>query len=676
MRRLNTLTVVAGITVLAASVAGIQKESMEAPVKRVTVYPDQAHVTRVGSMELAAGDHVIVIENLPDGAIDASFQVSATGEPGITLYGLTHTTHEHLEAPVRRVAELERELDSVVTNRKAVLVDDLEGLKQLKEFLSALSRGATSDAADQVARGGINVAQWSAAYDFVSEKSSLLNDSIRKTNQGLEDVDSRLGLIKSELRKLSTVNQRRTKTVSVELRLEQAGEIELSLEYLVLGAMWTPLYDARIGDNPDVVEFTYKAEVNQKTGEDWTDVDLKLSTAQPSFGAGPGELSPWFLSEMSSSGGSHFAGPTGQIRGRLTDMETDEPVIGASVVVLGTNQGAMSDIYGDFQILRVTPGVYTLRISSVGFKTNEVTNVPVTAGTTFNLDRQLAAKDANDLDKTITVVGTQDILDKFVVDSRVSIGQETIQQRPVQKVDNLLAQVQGVVATADGKVYSRGGRASDVEAIVTTSALGSGAYPIVFQIKGTESIASGGEAVRVTVSNWTLTGKAKLISRPINRQGAFRLTTLKNQDKAPLMPGRVAIFAGAHFLGHTQVEQLIAPGEEFELPFGVDNHVTVKREIVAFMRTVKGHNVETQQTIQITLTNLDSMSRTIELEESLPISRDSRIKVKLGDIVPEPQPGNNEGAPKWSLVLEPGKEMKILIPYQLSYPSSMRVAGL
>ena len=160
-----------------------------------------------------------------------------------------------------------------------------------------------------------------------------------------------------------------------------------------------------------------------------------------------------------------FAATTGQIKGRVTD-DSGKPVIGASVLVVGTTQGAMTDIDGNFQILRVDPGNYTLRISSVEYMTVEVSNVIVKIDETFEVNQKMTAKGATDLDKTITVVGAQDILDKFVVDSRVTINQETIKQRPVQTVDNLLQQVAGVQTTAEGQVFVRGGRAGEVAYIV------------------------------------------------------------------------------------------------------------------------------------------------------------------------------------------------------------------
>jgi outer membrane receptor protein involved in Fe transport len=160
-----------------------------------------------------------------------------------------------------------------------------------------------------------------------------------------------------------------------------------------------------------------------------------------------------------------FAGTTGQIKGRVTD-DAGKPVIGASVFVVGTTQGAVTDIDGNYQILRVDPGTYTIRISSVEYTTVEVSNVIVKIDETFIASPKMQTKGATDLNKTITVVGSQDNLNKFVVSSQVSISQESIKQRPVQTVDNLLEQVAGVRTTAEGQVFVRGGRAGEVAYIV------------------------------------------------------------------------------------------------------------------------------------------------------------------------------------------------------------------
>lgn len=57
------------------------------------------------------------------------------------------------------------------------------------------------------------------------------------------------------------------------------------------------------------------------------------------------------------------------IRGTVTEAGSGEPIIGANLLLMGTNQGNATDLNGEYVIRNVQPGTYTLRVSSVGFVT-------------------------------------------------------------------------------------------------------------------------------------------------------------------------------------------------------------------------------------------------------------------------------------------------------------------
>jgi outer membrane receptor protein involved in Fe transport len=162
---------------------------------------------------------------------------------------------------------------------------------------------------------------------------------------------------------------------------------------------------------------------------------------------------------------SSFAASTGQIKGRITDAMTGDAVVGATVLVVGTTRGGTTDLDGYFQILRLDPATYTVRISSVEYATVEVTNVEVRIDETFEVNQKLS-KSVTDIGKTITVVGQKKIIDPTVIGGQVSISQEAIEKRPVTNVDALLKQVPGVQTSAEGEVFIRGGRAGEVAYIV------------------------------------------------------------------------------------------------------------------------------------------------------------------------------------------------------------------
>ena len=61
----------------------------------------------------------------------------------------------------------------------------------------------------------------------------------------------------------------------------------------------------------------------------------------------------------------------GEITGKVTDSETGLPLIGANVFITGTAIGRATDTEGVFEIRNLAPGVYTLRVSFVGYAAQE-----------------------------------------------------------------------------------------------------------------------------------------------------------------------------------------------------------------------------------------------------------------------------------------------------------------
>ena len=79
-------------------------------------------------------------------------------------------------------------------------------------------------------------------------------------------------------------------------RRPAAGEVQIELSYLLYGASWRPRYDARVDAAAGRVKLTQQALVSQRTGEDWANVALALSTARPSAATRlPDEPDPWYL---------------------------------------------------------------------------------------------------------------------------------------------------------------------------------------------------------------------------------------------------------------------------------------------------------------------------------------------------------------------------------------------
>ncbi len=154
-----------------------------------------------------------------------------------------------------------------------------------------------------------------------------------------------------------------------------------------------------------------------------------------------------------------WAGTSGQIKGTVIDKETKQPVVGASVRVVGTSCYSMTDSDGKFVIRNVQSGLYTICVIHIFYDTLEVQAVNVLAEKTTEVSVSLKKKSA-ELEEKVVVKA----VDEPLVYDEVS-SQQTISVKPVTTVADLLSQTAGVVTDKKGKIFIRGGRAGDVEAL-------------------------------------------------------------------------------------------------------------------------------------------------------------------------------------------------------------------
>jgi len=150
-----------------------------------------------------------------------------------------------------------------------------------------------------------------------------------------------------------------------------------------------------------------------------------------------------------------WAGSTGQIKGTVIDKETKQPVVGASVLIVGTTRGAMTDHEGTFIITQVEPGIYTLHITHIVYQMVELTDVNVATDVATEVSVTLVKRTA-DLDEKIVVKTKKEPIARC----ETSL-QHTITGQPVTTVRYLLDQAGRAAATKKGVIYIRGGRAGE-----------------------------------------------------------------------------------------------------------------------------------------------------------------------------------------------------------------------
>jgi outer membrane receptor protein involved in Fe transport len=155
-----------------------------------------------------------------------------------------------------------------------------------------------------------------------------------------------------------------------------------------------------------------------------------------------------------------FAGTTGKIAGRVTDSSTNEPIPGVNVIVEGTSFGTATDGDGNYVLINLQPGKYTIKFSAVGFRKVNYQDVKVVADFTTRLDVKLTVESIET--ETAIVQAQAPLVRKDLTSSHTSLDASQIETLPVESVNQILTLQAGITQGAGGELHIRGGRSSEI----------------------------------------------------------------------------------------------------------------------------------------------------------------------------------------------------------------------
>lgn len=252
-------------------------------LKAATVYNDRAMLTLETQAQVPAGKHVIIIENLPTNIFTDSLRVEGESRAEAVLGALSHKIVNSVELSSEREAALTAQKETL-EDQKKVIEAELEAVKAKKNFLTSLEAKAIEKTNDEIAEFELNSANWlEAANTLQAGMDEILKTELAKQKQ-IKDINEQLAKIQRDLNQVRT-GSKQSLAVSIPVEMSRADTVKLSLQYQIGGAYWTPVYDARLNTENGELEIMQYGSVSQRTGEDWSNIALTLSTARPSRGA-------------------------------------------------------------------------------------------------------------------------------------------------------------------------------------------------------------------------------------------------------------------------------------------------------------------------------------------------------------------------------------------------------
>lgn len=259
-------------------------------IAQVTVFPDGAIVSRTVEADLPAGASLLVFRGLPASIDPASLRVEGKASGALVLGSIE--ARQTPADPGKTTGDADGQLRALRLDREKI-ASDLDAIEGRKAMIQRFAQSGPERQGD--AAKGLDVEKWAQAWEAVGAALSRVNEDVRRAKLAIREVDEKIRALEAadSARRSRTAPERE---FALALEAGQALKGTLTLSYRVSGASWRPAYDATLDTGETgkaaALTLTRRALVTQRTGEDWSDVALTLSTVRAARGTAAPEVQP------------------------------------------------------------------------------------------------------------------------------------------------------------------------------------------------------------------------------------------------------------------------------------------------------------------------------------------------------------------------------------------------
>ena len=614
------LLLLLGLAVATSAAAGPQK--VKTTVEKVTLFIDGAQVTRTRQIDLPAGNSTVVFTGLSPYLDDKSMQVSAKGKFTVTAVNRLFNHTDSLERSTRQQA-LEREIAETERQQK-----QLKASREVIEAEYAMLKVNCSV-------GNRNVATPLAGIKELNEYYTARLQALKSKESGIneeaEKLDARERRLRAELAELGGRQSVPMSEVEVRIEAPAACKASFTLTYYVRNAGWFPSYDIRSGGLSEPVEISYKANIFQNTKEEWKNVELTLSSSNPTTGSIAPQLRTYWLDYGLAAPRYNVNLTNNTVSGIVFDSRR-EPLAGASVLIPGTTIGAITDTQGRYSIT-VPNGATSLQFNYLGYKPR----TQAISGSTMNVTMQ---EDMTAMDEVV-VMG-------------YGVSNELAGAAPGIRVRGTSAPKKQMAVTEESAVM-------DVEQ--TQNQLG-----YEFEIKQPYTVASDGKSVTAEIGRFDLPAAYTYQSTPKIDKDAFLVAEATDWEKLNLLQGEANVYFENTFVGKSILDPN-QTSDTLRFSMGRDRNIRIERtkENDYSSRRAIGSN-QTQTTgWKFVVRNTRTEPVVLTLADQLPVSRNSAINVTAEELSGG-QLDKESGIVTWKMELKPGEQRELRLRYAVKYP--------
>ena len=630
---MRTKVIIVAVGLLLAVKALGENKKVTADLKHVTVYTNGAQVERSYSTNLTSGEQGLIFTGLSPFADVKSMQVKARGH--LTVLGVNYRiVHpdslqrakqlREAELQVKLMADKERELKT----QQEVISAQLE---MIKTNCSTTNRTVTTPLA--------NIKELNNYYaqELLAQKKKMM-----AIDEELKSLEEKREKQEKTVDSIAALKLKAVTEVELKLQVAQSGRVEFDLTYYVKNAGWYPTYDLRSEGLGLPLQLSYKANVFQNTKEEWNNIPITLSSANPSRSNIAPELRTYWLDYGKHAPRYDLETPSdGSVSGIVSDAK-GEPIIGATVKVIGTSLGTVTDFGGRYSIT-LPRGKNQLQFSYIGYEQQTLrANNPIL---------NVRLKEDETALEEVTVVG-------YGISKRGKARSSRLGSKAVAAVED---------RSESRMAYE--------EAIIPESSLIAveeqrAQFGYEFEIKQPLTLSSDGKTTTTEIARYQLPANYQYVGIPRADKDAFLVVDATGWQQYSLLEGEANVYFENSFVGKSILDPTTA-SDTLNFSLGRDQSIRIQRTKVSARssRRLLASTQEQDMTWNITVKNTRKETVSLTLQDQIPVSQNSNITI-ITEELSGGELDKSTGIVSWKLSLQPGEQREFIVRYLVKFPKN------
>lgn len=649
-------------------------------IKEITIYNNNAYIGRKGNVALKKGSGKLLIGPLPIELDNTSLNFKFIGKKEETgaIKIQSVIVKEHIEKKFQnnRIKELRRkyksllqELNRIQTNLTIIdnHINSINNIQpELKKNNSLQDATTSSNPATR--------SQFISMIESVQKENLKLKTNILKE---LDDKREEFIIIGSILNNYKKAESSSYKLVEVEYDSAKIQDVSFFINYLLTGAYWYPRYEVNVDLAKKINYLKLYAIIKNNTGEDWKNVKIKLSTANPDFSFVPPELNEWHI-------GINEKYPDSKIASISQEKQKSSGAFGKKQArrLSSSMDKKRSEEYAE-KSLDITNDElnFPSNSSPVSNKpTNQYSPLAVQQATgnilknSYQSNRSVKTElEVNELQTNSTYQSTAFKRNDYEEAIQYGLKAKSSILLLSEKYGELLKDNKKEIDDLLQRSYFLKANYKIGKDLIAPNVTNSG-YDTLYKIKLNQTILADNSLNKVFVTDEILASDYNYETSPISYKGVFLNSQSKSLSKLPYLAGPLDIFNNKSYLGTSRI-QTTGPGFPIKMELGIDRDISVERRESVYSEKsgILTNMIVKNYTVKITLANAKTIPTQLTIIDRIPVSKDEKIKVELITTTDKPEWDEHTGILKFNINLLSGAKKNIEFTYSIKRPSNMLI---